>query len=241
MGMRQNAVIGATILILVVAGSLLYYLNRRGVVPSTTSDSATTTSTTVATSSTGSVLAKGSGDYTIKVIPTKTPAPVSPLVAPDYKVPLTFASSIGADQRAALNARLALDQAALAKDAYDFSTWIDLGTLHETAGDYSAARIILEYVSKTWPSNIVSFNNLGDLYMNYIHDYPAAESNYLKQVANRPSDVNAYTMLFTLYSELYKKNTSAAEDILRKGIAANPEASDLKAMLDTYLSAKTSP
>ncbi|HEY4517151.1 MAG TPA: hypothetical protein VJG64_04370 [Candidatus Paceibacterota bacterium] len=233
---RTNLGIGAAVL-LVVAGAF-FYATRSGLVPagtsavSTSTPASSTTSTVGATSSVGSVSAKGSGEYEIKILPSGNPTPAStPPPAPNHKLPLTFNSSVSVDQRAVLNARLALVQAALTSNAYDMSSWIELGGLHETAGDYDSARIVWEYVSKQWPGNSISFNNLGDLYMNYIHDYQAAESNYLKQIQNSSSDVNAYRALFTLYTQLYKQGTSAAEDILKRGIAVNPKAYDLQVLL----------
>jgi len=235
----------AVLAVLAIFGYIAWQGRESGAVPptpftATTTSQSATTSATIATSSVRSVSVKGSGSYSIEMIPTAN-ASASSLVAPNYKAPLSFSASIGTDQRVALNARFALDEAALTKNAYDFDVWIDLSTLRRYAGDYAGSRVILEYVSKQWPINMVSFNNLGDLNMNYIHDYPAAESNYLKQIANNPTDANAYRTLFTLYTELYKQDTRAAEDILRRGITANPQASDLKAMLDIYFAAQTSP
>lgn len=116
----------------------------------------------------------------------------------------------------------------------DLTVLIALGYKRKQVGDYKGAAAAWQYASTLYPKNVVSFNNLGDLYMNFLPNYPLAEANYLKQIGNLASDVNAYRALFTLYSQLYKQGTSAAEDILKKGIAASSKAYDLQVLLARY-------
>jgi len=109
-----------------------------------------------------------------------------------------------------------------------------LGLKNKQAGDYAGAAAAWQRASALYPANIVSFNNLGDLYMNFLPNYPAAESNYLREITNLPVDINAYRALFELYTYHYKQGTPAAEDILKKGAAANPKAYDLQVLLARY-------
>ncbi len=120
----------------------------------------------------------------------------------------------------------------------DMNRLIQKGTDYKKAGDYANAAKTWESVSSMWPQNIISFNNLGDLYMNYLKDYPKAEKNYLQHITNRSDDPNAYRTLFELYTTTsYKPSSTAAEDILKKGIANNTQAYDLNILLARYYKA----
>lgn len=224
-------VVGVVLCAIIVIGALVSMRKGLDTPQDSEMSEISTSTTTTATSSAGLISAEGTGDYTVSVIPLENQSSAK-IAPPDHMVSLTFATSVSAEQRATLNKRLAIKQGDITKDTNDFYSWIELGNLHLQAGDTNRARIIWEFVSKRWPDNATSFNNLGDLYMNFTHDYPAAEANYLKQIANKPDDVNAYRMLFALYSGLYKQNTTAAEDILKKAIAANPNAVELQTLLD---------
>ena len=123
--------------------------------------------------------------------------------------------------------------AAINKDKYDFNMWINLGTLRHMAVDEQGAKEVWEYASATWPTNVASFNDLGDLYANYLKDYAKAESNFLTAVKNKPDDTNPYRNLFTLYYDA-GYNKGKAEAILKKAIAAAPKAVDMQVLLARY-------
>lgn len=168
------------------------------------------------------------GGYTI------TPVIEPVLSVPNYTQAIAYDDPIPLNVRNAIESQFAEVSGILAKDPKDFNAWARLGVLHKMAGDYNSAKMLWEYVSRTWPKNTVSFTNLGDLYTNYLKEYPKAETNYLAQIENMPNDTNAYSNLFLLYSTVYKTNTNAAEEILKKGIVANPKAYDLQVMLARY-------
>ncbi len=193
------------------------------------------TSTATSSSTTGVLGVSGTGTFTVRPVSS----PTTP-VAPGLNTPLACVATVAADYCMALKKDAAAKTVVLASEPSNFKAWIDLGADRKHAGDYQGAAAAWEYASILYPTNVISFNNLGDLYMNFIHDYPKAESNYLREIANKPNDINSYTTLFTLYSELYKQNTPAAVDILNKGIAANPNETSLKAMLDDYNKQHTS-
>lgn len=156
---------------------------------------------------------------------------------PDYKRPLTFPKSttLNAEAQAALLKSYAKTQAVVIKDPMQFNEWIFLGNDHLIAGNFTIAQEYWEYASLRWPTNQASFNNLGDLYMNYLKDYPKAEKNWLQGMKNKSNDPGVYANLFSLYSNTsYKPSNTAAEDILKKGIVANPRAVDLQYLLAQY-------
>lgn len=171
--------------------------------------------------------------YTLNVIPT-TPAP-------DPKKPIAFAASVSTEVRAQLAERLVDIQAKLAAKPEDFSSWVALSNVHKQGGDYATAVDILNYLSQVSPKNFISFYNAGDLYQNFIKDYPKAETNYLAAIANTPTNPEPYRSLYTLYTYQYKTDTTSAERILLKGAEAIPQATDLRILLAQYYRAHNQP
>lgn len=154
--------------------------------------------------------------------------------APDATAPIAFVAGISADQKAKFTATWEMLKGRLQQDPQDFTAWIDLGTIHKAGGDYRFAADVWEYMTKVFPNNPTAFYNLGDLYQNFLHDYPKAETNYLTAMKLLPTDTNTYRSLAVMYENQYKTGTSAAEDILKKGIAVNPKAIDLYVVLADY-------
>jgi tetratricopeptide (TPR) repeat protein len=113
-----------------------------------------------------------------------------------------------------------------------FNDWIDLGLLRKSLGDYEGARQAWEYISILYPTNEVSFGNLGDLYANFLHDYAKAESAYQLGIKNNSKSVDFYRNLFNLYI-LENKNTQAVT-LLQNGIAKNPSSYDFQILLARY-------
>jgi tetratricopeptide (TPR) repeat protein len=154
---------------------------------------------------------------------------------PQYSKTLAFSAKISSSEKAAM--QKAYDEVVgdLAKDKMDYNAWISLGTLNLMAGNYKTSETIWNFASVQWPTNHASHNNLGDLYMNYLRDYPKAEKEYKAGIQNFPGDPNPYHNLFTLYTETsYKPTNTAAEDILKQGIAAVPKAPELQYLLAKY-------
>src|ERR1041385_7617776 len=81
----------------------------------------------------------------------------------------------------------------------EMTALIQKATAFKNTGDYANAIKTLQFISYTWPQNPVSNNNLGDIYMNYLKDYPKAETAYLNQIKVVATDLNAYRTLFELY------------------------------------------
>ena len=181
------------------------------------------------------VSAKADGGGSTNIIPIANTS--NSIKIPDYTRALTFSSSanLSPEAKAALQKSYAKQQAVLKKDQMQFNEWIFLGNDNLIAGNYRMAEEYWQYASLRWPTNVASFNALGDLYMGYLKDYPKAEKNFLQAIKNKPDDTNPYRNLFTMYSETsYKPTNNAAEDILKKAIAANPRAVDMQYLLAQY-------
>ena len=100
--------------------------------------------------------------------------------------------------------------------------------------DYEGASQAWGFAALLIPKNPTPFANLGYLYTVYLPDYPKAEANYRIAIANNPHDTNTINNFFELYKYHYKQGTSAAADVLKAGIAANPGALDLQVTLARY-------
>lgn len=168
----------------------------------------------------------GTGNFAVSNEPT--------LDVPDFRAAVHFATDTTDDLRQVINQKVALVQSALAKDSLNPKLWLDLGTLYKIGGDWSRAEQAWVFVTQASPNNTAAYWNLADLNMNFLKNYPKAEAEYKKVIALDPTNTSAYTALFGLYSTVYMKGTSAAENILKQGIQANPKAVDLEVQLARY-------
>jgi Tfp pilus assembly protein PilF len=214
------------IILLLGAGYLIFKHSQGTPGSSTTSTSSPQTASTTPGGTTMAVSGTA-GKSTVQRTNSAIPAP-------DFGAPLVCSSNTSPSQCALFQADAHTRAAALAKDSGDFTAWIQLGYDRQATGDYAGAARDLEYVSALYPTNGISFANLGDLYMNYLHDYPKAESSYLTEIKNDPGKTNSYRALFQLYTTVYKTNSPAAETVLKQGIAVDSKAVDLQVMLARY-------
>ena len=114
-------------------------------------------------------------------------------------------------------------QVIFASDTTNFSAWIESGILRKAAGDYMGAAEDWGYVAKLYPKSTIPFDNLGDLYLNFLKDYPKAEANFKTSIAFNPNNIHAYQQLFALYTLYgYKTDTSAATNLVSEGLKKNP-------------------
>lgn len=135
----------------------------------------------------------------------------------------------------AVEGQMATTVAILKKDPKRIDAWIDLGLQRKTLGDYEGARLAWEYAKALGPNtNIVPWNNLGDLYHFYLKDYMKSEENWKKVIALKSDYIQGYRGLFELYMYSYKEKASQIPIFLKAGIAKNPTATDLKQMLADY-------
>ena len=107
--------------------------------------------------------------------------------------------------------------------------WLQLGVDRKIASDYAGAIAAWNYVAAAGSNtvNYIAYGNLGDLYMNFDVNYPKAETKYKAAIAIKPTVIDYYRNLYTLYTSFYKTGTSAAADIVAQGLKANPNNPDL--------------
>jgi Flp pilus assembly protein TadD len=217
------AMIGIVIVILIV----LALLQRPAGAPSTTSTSTQNTASSTATQNG----VTGSGEFQV----TGDTVNIS---VPDFRSTLKFSPSIQSDVKTALQNAANTLEGRLATNSFDLASWINLGTVRKMAGDYTGAEQAWTFVTKAAPTNSIAYNNLGDLYANFIKNYPKAEQAYLTAIKISPNDEAPYINLYQMYTNFYKKGTSAAEDILKKGIVAVPDSTSLHVELARYYKSK---
>jgi tetratricopeptide (TPR) repeat protein len=217
-----------TVIVLIVIGVLGYFAWKERAV---NGNSSAATSTVSMSTSTLPVASSTDPGYTIKVLPISGQTPATPA----YKNALVCASTIPADQCTQFQTLAASYAAQITKSPTEASAWINLGTVRESAGDYAGAIAAWNYVAALYPTTPTAFDNLGEVYLDYVHDYAKASSNFLTAIKLNPKDTGAYRNLFTLYSTTsYKPTAAAAEDILKQGISANTTAVDLQVLLARY-------
>ena len=218
------------ILIIVIAGLyIIFHTKRAAPVPqeeaSTSASSTVADASTTLTTKTVAVIGAPSAKATDIV-----PASVN---APNSASPLVFSTSVTADLQTVMQGQFAATQLLLKTKPQDFDAWIALGGLRKNAGDYKGAAEDWQYMSALYPTNQISFTNLGDLYENYLKDYAKAESNYLISIKNSPSNAAVYRNLYDLYY-VYGYNKAKVEAVLKQGIAAAPKAVDMQVLLARY-------
>lgn len=157
--------------VLLAAAGIYSYINRG---PATSSPTASTTSQTLQDGTTVSGLPEGA------TVTEETQAPQP--VAPNYRAPVAYSADTSAEVRAAIEAQRAENIRQIAADPQNFNAWMNLAILHKIGGDYRGAEAIWLYVTKKWSTSAVAFNNLADLYQNFLKD-PVKAKFYSDQAA----------------------------------------------------------
>lgn len=226
--MKQNgyvwgAVIGALIIIVVA-----FVIHSRAVAPTASNQNATSTQSSTGTTTVdlgnGRSITLPPGAK-LEVIKSGPSAAVSqPSLAGDIKID----ASLSPDVQSVLRTKEEdlISQLKQSPDRADL--WLKLGVYRKIAGDYIGAAEAWNFVATNQSSlSYIAYGNLGDLYMNFLKNYPKAEANYKAAIALQPTFIDYYRDLFTLYTSFYKTNTSAAADIVAQGLTANPNNPDL--------------
>ena len=224
-------IVSLVVLVAIAAISLLFWQRvYKSVATPQSSTSTSTATTTIYVSSTTAIVSGPSGSYTITQVPIADTTSI-----PNYKATFVCLKGISADTCAGLRVKYASIVATLDKKQKDFASWINLGLIRKEAGDNLGAITAWTYVTKIYPTSPVAFKNLGDVYMNFIKDYPKAESNWLAAIKIDPIDPAIYSNLFGLYTMTsYTPTAAAPANILKRGIAANPKSVDLMVTLARY-------
>lgn len=171
------------------------------------------------------------GDGKIEVVPIESRNLPS---APALERSTDFKNTLAPEVKAIMLTRIAENVKELNKDPKNVNEWIMLGVNRKTIGDYKGARDAWEYAKALAPTDLVAWNNLGDLYHFYLKDYVKSEENWKKTIALKPDYVQGYSGLVDLYKYSLKEKLSETPVILKAGITKNPDIIDLQVMLAHY-------
>jgi tetratricopeptide (TPR) repeat protein len=209
---QRNGLIGLCIALLLVGG--FYWISTH---QSTVPQNAV--GKPLATSSISLEGVTGSGDYTVEQVPIEPPTLGAISISKDLPV----------DVQTILHSKIDAQYTILRKDPTRVDVWLQLGVNRKIGGDFAGAVEAWDYVTAVAPDAIraVAYGNLGDLYTYFLKDYPRAELNFKQAIALSPQKIDYYRTLYYLYRDVYKTNTTAASDILKQGLAANPGNTDL--------------
>jgi tetratricopeptide (TPR) repeat protein len=212
-----NLIAGVLGVVAIIAIGMYMYTHR-----STPADQTATSTPIAITGTTANLIelttSSTSGSYTVSEVPT-SPKPQ----APNFRIALTFGDAVSADVRTALTAQFDATVKVLAGDKTNFNGWINLGTLRKMVNDYTGAKTDWAYAATLYPKSTIPFDNLGELYLDYLKDYPKAEANFKQSISNDPHDINAYQQLVSLYTVYGYKDTATALTLIQQGLAANPD------------------
>ncbi len=213
--------LGLAVAVLVVGG--IFFINKKGGGVGTVSTSTPATSTNVTSDLGNGVTVTGPGK--VELVDTSVPPP-------SLTGAIVISSSVAPDVKAVLEAKEQALIAELKKEPTRVDLWLSLGVYRKMGGDYTGAIAAWSYVAKAGPASInhVAYGNLGDLYMNFQVDYPKAEANYKAAIAIKPTFIDYYRSLFTLYTSFYKVGQGQANAIVAAGLKANPGNADLLAL-----------
>jgi len=139
--------------------------------------------------------------------------------------------SMSSERRTLLSADIR-KYAKMAQESPEYiAAWLQVALLKKAIEDYEGARDIWVYVTIARPHEATAFLNLGDLYTNYLKDYPRAEKNYQNAIKAEPKNALGYLGLSDLYVFFYTEKEARAEQVLKEGIAASPGEVNLQKAL----------
>jgi len=159
----------------------LIFVSKTAVAP------ASSTASTTITDLGNGVKIQTTGDVTITPVNDRTNAPKPPAV-----VALSVSADIPADVKAALETQYASYAAKIKTAPTRVDLWLQLGVVYKIAGQYSATASAWTYVAQSGssPSNYVAYGDLGDLYLNFTHEYAKAEASYKAALALNPGNAD---------------------------------------------------
>ena len=153
---------------------------------------------------------------------------------PNLDRPINITVTLSEDAKKIAKEKIEKLSSELKQDPSLFENWLVLGIYRKMIGDLEGAKECWEYAGFLAPQSPTPFNNLGDLYANYLKDNKKAEENFLIAIKNGPDQIYIYRSFYEFYRDTMKDNAKAKQ-ILEQGISANPTTSqDLKNLLDNF-------
>ncbi len=147
---------------------------------------------------------------------------------------IEFSTGFPEENKAELKGLVAETTSHLKRYPYDGTGWMELALRYHTAGDYRAAEKVWVFVTSQPPKNVTALGNLGRVNHFEFKEFEKAETYFKQAIEANPDRKEAYFELFDLYRYSYKKDTTAAVDIMKEGAARFPEDSNFPAALGTY-------
>jgi hypothetical protein len=211
---KWYAVAAGLLVIVIVVG--WYFVSRnKALAPSSVGTIATSTNTTPP--------AKG-GTSTVSIANT------SDIPMPSLDRPYNPPSDLPASVQALDRQQVATAIQQLTIDPNHLAYWLQLAIYRKGAGDYTGAEEIWVYCTKRWPTDYTSFENLGDLYANYLHKSTLAVQYWRQALTLAPRDIRTYISLAT-YQDINLQDKAAAQATLEAGLQQNPGNTDLQRAL----------
>lgn len=149
--------------------------------------------------------------------------------APDYFTINIVDQTLPPEKRDAYVAEFNKVHETLSENPDLFNSWMELGAIKKQLGDYKGAEEIWLHATDLRPKNSLSYNNLADLYSNFLKDYDKAIPNYemaIKNSIGEPINVSYVRNFFEFYYYYVKDNTKA-EQVLLSGVENNPKSADM--------------
>lgn len=185
MSLKQHYLwVGLVVAVIVGLGAWLLLAPRAAQAPSQApaNDNASTT-----------LIDLGNGQYlAVTGSSTVTMEPVDDTIKPPALQPLVFAQTIDQATRGNLQSQYAEYAAVLKKAPTRVDQWLYVGVVYKDAGQYDAAVAAWSYAAKAGPDPIdyIAYGNLGDLYLNFLHDYAKAAAAYKEALKLKPQNTD---------------------------------------------------
>lgn len=153
---------------------------------------------------------------------------------PDVERDVQFSPTTSEDVRAVIRAKVGELQAKLKQVPHDGNVWMELALRYHSAGDYQGAKEVWEFLVASGPTNVTALGNLGRLHHFELKEFEKSEEYFRAAIEANPARPEAYYELFDLYRYSFKKDTSAAPDILKEAMPIFPDDYGLPAGLGIY-------
>jgi tetratricopeptide (TPR) repeat protein len=177
---------------------------KQAIAPSST---ATSTGTAATSTATTTLVDLGNGQYLhvpAGATVTEQDVTVHSAPTPPAMPALAFSADLNADAKQALQIQWNTLTSQLKTAPTRTDLHLELGTTYKIAGQYDAAISQWNYVGKYGPStiNYVAYGNLGDLYLNFLHDYVKAAASYKLALKGAPGNADYQAGLKAAQSHL---------------------------------------
>lgn len=111
---------------------------------------------------------------------------------------------------------------------------LQLSLVKKSFHDFEGSRDILIHMTKLFPTDEVAYANLGHLYWHELRDVKNAEAAFLKVIEVKPAEVRIYRDLADLYRYDYPAKKGEVDDVILRGLRANPKDAQLLGYLGLY-------